>query len=1006
MDTGTEKNYPDWLNPNVLMAFIDELREAGYKIGIPQYIAAQDLILILIAQGETLDNPERLRNFLSPIFCSSPIEQEEFQQRFDNWVKLFSNTNLFQEKVDVEAEAFSAELAAERPLSYGMQRLTQLISIAIFISILLFPFYTEERSFIKPRPTPTAPIPTPTEPLPTPTGTLPTVPPRLVKTEPSKTPPPKQPFNWRIQLFLLIVYVVIFLVWRLWWLWRANLFLQRHSTTQKPELQTISITGFEENLFPSLILLKIARSLRHRIRVPSNEIDVNKTIDATLSRGGWLTPVYKTYQVLREYLFLVNRTSYRDHQAKFIEGIIAGLKQEGVFITIYFFDDDPRICFADDDKSHPLRFRDIISKYSEHSLVIISDTEKFFSSISGELEPWVNQLTNWENRAVLTPTPVENWGYQELELAQEFIILPATLKGLEALSQRLRQGWATYFVGEETPIPLPDGLRTRPYFWIERNPPPTEQINAMLDSLEKYLGKDGFYWLSACAVFPELHWNITIYLGNVLKIESGASLIEVCSLTDLARLPWLRYGYMPDWLRVYLITTLTPEQQQIIRTALQDLLITAVQGSVSKFQLEVARQYHQFLPKLANPILYLLSKQASVNSQLRDYIFLGFMRGQSVLAMKVSDEFSRSLQKQKRYAWWRKLLGKLGIVVKPPIQERSFVKSGNSSSSLINRRQFLQWLGWGGGGLLISVVAHQVTQNSSQNPNTLPNPNPTPTPTPLKSFEFEIVRVNAQGTITNRANRTAQSFMEDLGNSVNLEMVAIPGGDFMMGSPPGELKRTKYESLQHPVAVPGFFMGKYEVTQAQYQAIMGTNPASFKGDNRPVEQVSWNDAVEFCQKLSNITRRNYRLPSEAEWEYACRAGTNTPFYFGETITADLANYNGTYTYASESKSKYRQQTTPVGTFAPNAFGLYDMHGNVFEWCQDHWHENYNNGAPRDGRAWLNDNDNQSPRLLRGGSWFSNPEYCRCAYRYLNNPGIRIYVIGFRVVCDGLSARTP
>ncbi len=749
-------------------------------------------------------------------------------------------------------------------------------------------------------------------------------------------------------------------------------------------------------------MLKIARNLRNRIRVPSHEIDVNKTIDATLSRGGWLTPVYRTYQVLPEYLFLINRTSYRDHQAKFIEEIIEGLKQEGVFITIYFFDDDPRMCFSKNDQSCPLRLREITSKYSEHFLVMISDTEKFFSSISGELEPWVNQLTNWENRTVLTPTPVENWGYQELELAQEFIILPATLKGLEVLSQRLRQGWATYFVGEEMQIPLPDSLRTRPYLWIERNPPPTEQINAMLDSLEKYLGKNSFYWLSACAVFPELHWNITIYLGNVLKIESGASLIEVCSLTDLARLPWLRYGYMPDWLRVYLIATLTPEQQQIIRTVLQGLLITAVQGSVSKLQLEVARQYHRFLPKLANPILYLLSKQGAVNSQLRDYIFLGFMRGQSVLAMRVSDEFSRSLQKQKRYDWWRKVLIKLGIEVKPLIQEPSFAKSGNSSPSLINRRQFLKWLGWGGGGLLISVAADQITKNTNNNTNTDIPTLPNSDPTPLKSFEFEIVRVNAQGSITNRANRTTQSFMENVGNGVMLEMVAIPSGDFMMGSPSGEKDRNSSESPQHQVNVPGFFMGKYEVTQAQYQAIMGTNPARFKGENRPVEQVSWNDAVEFCKRLSEKTGREYRLPSEAEWEYAARAGTTTPFYFGETLTTDLANYNGDYTYASEPKGEYRQQTTPVGSFPPNAFGLYDMHGNVWEWCLDDWHNNYE-GAPTDGSAWLDNNDNLSQRqgnaVLRGGSWGSYPKYCRSAYRYFNPGRVNIFnFIGFRVVC--------
>jgi formylglycine-generating enzyme required for sulfatase activity len=123
--------------------------------------------------------------------------------------------------------------------------------------------------------------------------------------------------------------------------------------------------------------------------------------------------------------------------------------------------------------------------------------------------------------------------------------------------------------------------------------------------------------------------------------------------------------------------------------------------------------------------------------------------------------------------------------------------------------------------------------------------------------------------------------------------------------------------------------------------------------------------------LSKATGREYRLPSEAEWEYACRAGTTTPFHFGETITTDLANYNGNYTYGSGSKGQYRKQTTDVGSFPANAFGLHDMHGNVWEWCQDTWHENYN-GAPTDGSAWVDENANQNRMILRGGSWYNNP----------------------------------
>jgi formylglycine-generating enzyme required for sulfatase activity len=228
-------------------------------------------------------------------------------------------------------------------------------------------------------------------------------------------------------------------------------------------------------------------------------------------------------------------------------------------------------------------------------------------------------------------------------------------------------------------------------------------------------------------------------------------------------------------------------------------------------------------------------------------------------------------------------------------------------------------------------------------------------------------------------------------------MVKIPGGNFTMGSPSSEKNRGDDEGPQHLVRIQPFFMGKYPVTQAQYQAIIGKNPSNFKGDDRPVEQVTWHDAVEFCARLSQKTGRQYRLPSEAEWEYACRAGTTTPFYFRETITPELANYDGNYIYGSGSKGKYRQKTTNVGSFKPNNFGLYDMHGNVWEWCADHWHGNYD-GAPTDGSAWIEGGD-ASRRVLRGGSWDYNPVYCRSAYRGHLNPDFAYYYIGFRVVCS-------
>ena len=230
-------------------------------------------------------------------------------------------------------------------------------------------------------------------------------------------------------------------------------------------------------------------------------------------------------------------------------------------------------------------------------------------------------------------------------------------------------------------------------------------------------------------------------------------------------------------------------------------------------------------------------------------------------------------------------------------------------------------------------------------------------------------------------------------------MVYIPGGSFLMGSPKTEEGRFDIEGPQHRVEIAPFYMGRYPVTQAQYQAVMGENPSRFKGENNPVERVSWHKAKEFCQKLSEQTGKTYRLPSEAEWEYACRAGTTTPFYFGETISTDQANYDGSRTYGNGKKGVFRGKTTPVGSFPPNAFGLYDMHGNVLEWCEDVWHDNYE-GAPDDGRPWLTGGD-PSSRMLRGGSWDNYPRYCRCAVRLRVDPDYGDDIVGFRVVSSSV-----
>ncbi|MEM9271923.1 MAG: SUMF1/EgtB/PvdO family nonheme iron enzyme [Cyanobacteria bacterium P01_F01_bin.143] len=296
----------------------------------------------------------------------------------------------------------------------------------------------------------------------------------------------------------------------------------------------------------------------------------------------------------------------------------------------------------------------------------------------------------------------------------------------------------------------------------------------------------------------------------------------------------------------------------------------------------------------------------------------------------------------------------------------------------------------------------------------------------LKSFSFEVVTVNEKGQEIKREPKQASYFAEKLGNNITLEMVSIPGGKFIMGTEDQEIERLvkkfgwdgyRREQPQHEVTVQPFYMGKFQITQAQWQVIaslpklerdLELEPSSFNGENRPVEKVSWEDAVEFCQRLSQKTGNEYRLPSEAEWEYACRSVMSEgltlevwnreyckPFYFGETITDKLANYHADYIYASESKGEYCGETAAVGKYPPNAFGLYDLHGNVWEWCEDDLHDSYKN-TPTDGSAWLS--GESSDKVIRGGSWDSYPYNCRSAIRRYFTRGDRLSNIGFRVVC--------
>jgi hypothetical protein len=595
-----------WLNPERLIDFIDELREAGYNIGISQYVAAQDLILALMARGESLDPPHRFKSLLGPILCSSPSEQDDFPQRFDRWVERIGLADVTVAPKAKKPEGFGRELEdiERRSRRWG----AVLVAIGLLVLAGLI-FYLSQG------------VPEDMW------GAIFPGRPPVSQAEVLEHNGATPGFDWWIVVALTLLLLCPLIIWRLWWRQRANQFLIRRATNRQPEIQRVSVSGLDDNIFPALPVFRLAQDLRRRIEAPSTRLDVDKTITKTVNSAGWFTPVFGYLQVPPEYLFMVDRTGYGDHQARLVDTLVRRLKENEVFATVYYYDGDPRICFPAAGNGPPLSLWELAAKYDQHRLVLFSDASGLFSARTGELEAWTEYFEVWADRAVVTPEPAENWGYREQELSQQFIVVPATIEGLAALARTINYGEAGYEAIASPKASLPVALRTRPRRWIERDPPEPALIDDVLTSLRRYLGEAGYYWLSACAVYPALHWDLTIYLGNALWTEDGRQVLQASQHLDLVRLPWFRHGFMPDWLRIRLISELTEQQEESVRSALAALLVTAVQGPVDSFQLEIAREHRGSLSALAKPLLRLLAKEAPGDSALKDYVFQSFMTG-------------------------------------------------------------------------------------------------------------------------------------------------------------------------------------------------------------------------------------------------------------------------------------------------------------------------------------------------------------------------------------------
>jgi len=589
--------------------FIDGLRGKGFNVGTEQYIAAMNLAAMFVLRDELSAGPSELRDFLGPVLCSSRDEQENFKAYFDQWVN--SQPTIFQIKKAVEHREKRTAKTSAQPRSGTSTRVVTprnaiLALITLVVAALLTLIIIKEI---------TAPAPTTAANV-NPTSS-PTVPPTPVGS------------SVILALSLLGAGSLIYLIIRRVRTSKRRSVLKKGRDLRNPKTQDLMVKGAREQLPQLLSLRRTAQELRRYRPATSSALDVNRTIDMTVRRG-LFTPSYTLRRSSPEYLVLVDRANLNDQRARLTSEILSNLSANGVFIEQYSFQGDPTICRAHGPKAGKLSLSDLAERHPEHCLLIFSTGEAFFDPLTGHPSPWLDRLSLWDDRFLLS-SEIQTGGYRSSVLQQLGLpVLPPDSAGMIALSEQLQ--------GDTFPTlpnvkPLPALLRSRPNRWTEEHAPAPEIIKELIAQLREFLRPEGYIWLAACAVYPKLYWDLTLYLGLRTVNQVGFD----WKLSELVRLPWFRNGSMPDWLRIVLILGLEEKVEQRIRASLWELLETSLkkpEGFILPIVFGPGQQKMGRWRELKsmrrfglNKLLLKRFNEISPDAPLNDYVFVDFMMG-------------------------------------------------------------------------------------------------------------------------------------------------------------------------------------------------------------------------------------------------------------------------------------------------------------------------------------------------------------------------------------------
>ena len=448
--------------------------------------------------------------------------------------------------------------------------------------------------------------------------------------------------------FIFILLLLILLLWKVRGWYRRQHFLARQETFTPSYIQKLRVHAEEKQIFQSVNLSHLAQQLRKHVEVINNQLDIEATVEKTIQAAGWFMPVTGTTKMRPEYLILVDRTTFKDHQSQLMDVLINPLIMQEVVVSRYYFDDDPRRCYPEVNDSAPLTLTQLYERHFDCRLMIFSDGNGFIDSITGDIVDWIDQVLAWSQPILFTLESPQQWGHRERLLEEtHFVILPANETGLIAFVELMNTETAQpdFSASSSILVVFPEYFRERPRQWLERYPPQIPTVTELLKQVRDFLGEEGYYWFSACAVYPELHWQLTLHLGSHLSSSDGKPLLTKTRLTQLARLPWFRYGYMPNWLRNRLIDELPFPQENQIRTILQTLLQTAVNNNTHHFDLEIANPFQPRLLTLMQQWWTALTRSVPKHNPLQEKIFLTFMTNK--LAVMVPKTLNHLLLKSR-----------------------------------------------------------------------------------------------------------------------------------------------------------------------------------------------------------------------------------------------------------------------------------------------------------------------------------------------------------------------